>query len=1038
MLSHLIRAALNHRLLVIAIAAFFIVYGWLAMRTIPIDVFPDLNRPMVTVLTEAPGMAPEEVETLVSVPLEAALSGLPGVERIRSSSGVTLSIIYVEFSWGTDIYRDRQLVAEKLALAQGRLPRGISPVIGPVSSLMGEIQLIGLVPTNQEVTPMQLRLYADRVVRPRLLSVPGVTQIMSMGGEVKEYQILLSAQKVRYYQIPLEDIEGRLSHLSQNTTGGFITSGNHEVLVRTIGSVSSLEDIENSVVGYHLGHPVLVKDIASVKIGAQLQRGDASLNGEPAVLLAIHKQPNVNTLDLTRRINAALNDLEISIPPGIRLERDLVNQADFISQAIHNVQEVLRDGVLVVAAVLFLFLFNLRTTLISLAAIPLSFLLTFTILDAWGVTINTMTLGGLAIAIGELVDDAIVDVENILRRLRENRQRPEPLSALKVVFLASGEVRNSIVFATIIVLLVFLPLFQLEGLEGRLFIPLALAYVISLLSSLLVSLTVTPVLSYYLLSKAKTVERRSSWLVRHLQAWDRKLLSRAIDHPYVVLGGTGGLFLLALSSLFFLGTSFLPSFQEPTTMITVAAEPGTSLAASCAIGHQAEKIILAVPGVRAVSRRTGRAEEDEHAESVNASEIDVYYTEQGQKREEVLQEIRHQLAQQLPGVYVNVGAPMSHRIDYILSGVNSQIAIKLFGPNLGTLRRKASEIFQAVKDVKGLVDLQVEQQTLIPQDKIFLVRAHAAANGVVVGDLATSLETALRGKRIGQIMEDQQSTNVVLRFDEASRANLDLIKELSVKILPDGTRIPLKSVADIYEAKGPNVIQREHGRRRIVIQANVQGKDVGSLVGSMKKEISEAVKIPPDYFIKLGGQYESQQEASHVILLLGGVALIGIYFVLYGLFSSWWLSLQVMLSIPLAMIGALFAVLVTDRTLSIASLIGLTTLCGISSRNTIMMISHFFHLITHEHETFSKEMVIRGALERLVPVLMTSLTAMLGLSPLVFSSGAAGKEILHPLSVVIVGGLVSSTLLDLVVTPVVFFRFGQRASQKALQPKETL
>lgn len=1036
MLDKIIRFSLTHKLLVLAAAALITVYGAFVILNLPVDVFPDLNRPTVTIMTEAGGLAPEEVETLVTLPLETVLNGLPGVERVRSSSGIGLSVIYVEFGWDTDIFRNRQLVAEKLSVAKEKIPKNITPVMGPIASIMGEIQLVGLNSSKNEVHPLDLRTLADWVIRPRLLSIPGVAQVISIGGGVRQYQILLSAEKLQKLRLSLEDVEHNLGHLSQNTTGGFIDLDKKEFLVRNIGMVRSEDDILNSVVGYHLGRPVQVKEIAEVKLGAQIKRGDGSVNGSPAVIMSIQKQPGANTIELTKKIDEALTDLSKSFPKGVNLDKNLFKQANFIQSAIKNVKEALRDGGILVVIVLFIFLLNFRTTAITLTAIPLSFVLTAVVMKLFGISVNTMTLGGLAVAIGELVDDAIVGVENVFRRLRENKKLAEPHPTLQVVYTASSEIRNSIVFATFIVVLVFIPLFYLSGIEGRLFIPLGIAYIVSLLASLIVSLTVTPVLCAYLLSKGKSVEHGESKFVQILKYLDKKLLNKALDHPWIVMSTTLSLFLASLFLIPLMGKEFLPKFNEGTATINVLAQPGISLSASNDLGTEAEKIILSVPEVKSAARRTGRAELDEHAEGVHSSEIDVDFKTEGRPREAVLDDLRAKL-QKLEGVYVNIGQPISHRLDHLLSGVKAQIAIKLFGPDLTVLRSKAAEIYRTLQGTSGLVDLQVEQQVLVPQVKIQLMRDEAAKYGIVLGDMATMLEMALNGEVVAQVLENQRIFNVFMRFDDKSRSNMELMKKTTIKTMPDGTNVSLEKIADVFESTGPNIVNHENSQRRIVVQANASGRDLGSLIEEVKVKIAK-VKLADGYFVEYGGQFESQQSASRIILVLGIFSLLGIFLVLYGHFKSSFVALQVMLNIPMALIGSLVAIYLSDRVFSVATLIAFITLCGIASRNGIMMISHYMHLLKYEGEKFSKEMVIRGSLERLVPVLMTALTAALALIPLVLSKGEPGKEILHPVAVVIVGGLFSSTLLDMVVTPTVFFRFGRKSAEKALKEDKPL
>lgn len=1037
-MNSLIRLALQNRLVVLALAALLLIYGSFTVTTLPIDVFPDLNQPTVTVLTECPGMAPEEVETLVTLPLERSLRGINGIKRVRSTSAVTFSMIHLEFQWGTDIYRNRQLVSERLALLRTQLPPSITPVMGPISSLMGEILLIGLTDTRSQPDGMALRSLADWTLRPRLLALPGVSQVITIGGGVKQYQILISAEKMHYYQLTLEEVEQALSLLSQNSTGGFLQERGKEYLIRNIGTVSSLSEIENSAVGYHLGRPVLVKDLATVQLGPAVKRGDASINARPSVILAVQKQPGASTLQLTQSLQLALEEIRPTLPPFVHMDSELFEQASFIKRALNNVKEVLGDGVVCVSLVLFLFLLNFRTTLISLTAIPLSFVITFIFFKIGGMSVNTMTLGGLAIAIGELVDDAIVDVENVFRRLRENRQHPSPQPPLKVVYEASKEIRSSIVFATLIVILIFLPLFHLSGLEGRFFLPLGTAYILALLSSLLVSLTVTPVLCSYLLPQAKAMEQEPSRFIRALQNMQSQLLKRTLAAPGKTCAGAGALFLLSLTLLPSLGSSFLPEIQEETVMVSVIAQPGTSLDASNALGKKAEEILLSFPEVRKVSRRTGRAEEDEHVEGVHTSEIDVSFYEEGRSRSALLPLMREKIHAELPSVFINIGQPLSHRIDHMMSGINAAIAIKIFGPNLGTLRRKGAEIVRAIEKIPGLVDLQVENQIPIPQSKIFLIRELAAEKGVAAGGLTHQLETALNGKIVAQVINETHSTDVILRLDASSRQDLQSIQKLPIYQLPTGQTLALEELADVYHSKGPNFIQREEGSRRLVVQGNTSQRDVGSVVEEIKESISSQVTLPAGYYITYEGQYASQQQAQQTIFWLALGSLLSVFIILVSYFHSLLLALQVMVTLPLAAIGAILAMKFSSGTISIASLIGLITLFGIASRNSILMLSHFLHLMKEEKLPFTKKMVLRGARERLTPVLMTSITAILGLAPLAFGGVEPGREILHPLAVVIIGGLISSTFFDVIITPTLFWWLGESCAQKALQSEEPL
>lgn len=1035
MLDRIIRLSLSFRPFVIVIAFLCVIYGLFIVEKMPVDVFPDLDRPTVNIMTEAAGMAPEEVESLVTLPLETVLNGLPGVERVRSTTGVGLSIIYVEFKWNTDIYRNRQLVSEKLQLAKEKLPRGIIPTMGPIASIMGEIQLLGLSATNETINPIDLRTYADWTLRTRLLAIPGVAQVIAIGGGVKQYQILLSAEKIQKYHLALDDIEKSLSRISLNTTGGYIDIDKKEYLIRNIGTIRSETDINNTVIGLRFGKPVFVKDIAQVKIGAQTKRGDASINGKPAVILSIQKQPNANTIELTKNIDAALEEIKKSLPPGISFNKDLFKQAHFIEAAISNVKEALRDGSVLVFIILFLFLMNVRTTAITLTAIPLSLLVTFIVFHYFGLSVNTMTLGGLAVAVGELVDDAIVDVENVFRRLRENRLLLKPLPVLQVVYNASSEVRNSIVLATLITVLVFLPLFYMSGIEGRLFIPLGIAYITSLIASLAVSLTVTPVLCSYLLNKDKLIEHQDSAVVKKIKMWDKIILEKSLEKHKLILGGTLVLFISSLCLIPFMGKDFLPKFNEGTATISALAKPGISLEESNHNGTLIEKILMSVPEIKSVSRRTGRAELDEHAEGVHSSEIDVDFKGEGRPREIVLEEIRSKL-KQVPGIFFNVGQPISHRMDHLLSGVRAQIAIKIFGNDLNVLRGKATEVFKILEGTNGLVDLQVEQQVLIPQVKIQLLREDAGKYGIILGEMAEVLEKALNGQVISQVLDQQKNFNVFMRFDDSSRANLDVMKKTVLKIMPDGSKITLSQIADIYESQGPNQISRENAQRRIVVSANTAGRDLDNLMKDVENKINQNVKLSDGYFIQYSGQFENQKSATQLIIILGFLSLVIIFMVLYSHFRSGFISAQIMLNIPMALIGSLIALFLTQRTLSIATMVGFVTLCGIASRNGIMMISHYLHLMKNENEEFNKAMIIRGSQERLIPVLMTALTAILGLLPLVFAKGDPGKEILHPVAVVIVGGLLSSTLLDIFVTPTIFLHFGKKSALENIRKQK--
>ena len=1028
MLNAIIRFSLQNRLLIVAASAFLVVYGSYVIVQLPIDVLPDINRPVVTIMTESHGLAPEEVERLVTFPLETLLNGATNVERVRSQSAPGLSIIWVEFGWDTNIYIARQIVNERLQLASAELPPEVVPVMGPISSIMGGIHLISLRAEEESISDLDLRTLADWTIRPRILAIPGVAQVVNMGGGVKQYQVLVNPQRMRDLSISLAEVETAIGFSNSATSGGFLNREGQEFLIRNMGRIETLDDLRNTVVALRGSVPVYVRDIARVEFGPQIKRGESAYNGQHAVIMQITKQPGANTLELTERVEAALDEIRAGLPEGVVVDPAVFRQADFISTAVDNVFEALRDASVLVVIVLFLFLLNFRTTTITLTAIPLSFLITAVMMKLFGISINTMMIGGLAIAIGELVDDAIVNVENVFRRLRENRQKSQPESALTVVFRASSEIRNSIVFATLIVILVFLPLFFLSGVEGRLFTPLGIAYVVSILASMLVSLTLTPVLCYYLLGRSKLLERREDgWLIRQLKLGQTLVLAITLEHPWKVMAGALFLVLFAFSFIPSMGRAFLPGFNEGSYTINVLAEPGTSLPRSDQIGRRAEELLLEVEEVVSTGRRTGRAELDEHAEGVHYSEIDVTLRE-GRPKEEVEADIRERLSQ-IPNVSVNVGQPISHRIDHILSGTFAQIAVKIFGEDLTVLRSLAEEVEQVMDTVTGVEDLYVEAQQPIPQVRIEVNRIQAARYGLGVGEITEALETALNGRVITQVLEEQSSFDVFLRLDHFWRDNLEFLDDLLVD-LPTGGNVPLAQLASIETRTGPNQILRENGLRRIVIQCNVAGGDLGGVVEEIRDRVAAQVEFPEGYFVSYGGQFQSQVEATRLILLLSIISVTAIFVLLYSHFHRASLALQIMLTLPLSFIGAIAAILWSDpdRILSVASLVGFITLLGISARNGIMMISHYLHLMRYEGEIFDKKMIVRGTLERLVPVMMTALTTALGLVPLALSRGVAGKEILYPVAVVILGGLISSTLLNMVVLPPLFFKFGRSAS----------
>ncbi|KAA0686277.1 efflux RND transporter permease subunit [Azospirillum brasilense] len=1019
MFNFLVNTSLRNRLFVLAAAAILVVYGSFVLKDLPIDVFPDLNKPTVTLMTEAEGLAPEEVEQLVSFPLETSMNGMPGITRVRSVSGVGLSIVFVEFDWGTDIYRNRQQVAERLAIVQGQLPPNVRPQMGPISSIMGEIMLIAM--SGDGVGPMEVRELADWVVRPRLLAIPGVSQVIPIGGEIRQYRVAPDPARLHDLEITTDELVKALQQFSANTGGGFIDQHSQEYLIRNIGRTTRLEDLRNLVVAYKTGQPILLHQIAAVDFAARVKRGDAGVNGKPAVILSVQKQPGADTTTLTAEVEAALGDLAKFLPKGVHADEILFKQANFIQTSIGNVEKVLLEAVAVVAVILFLFLLNVRTTFISLTAIPISILITVLVFKAFGMSINTMTLGGLAIAIGELVDDAVVDVENIYRRLGENRRAGNPRGILEVVASASQEVRSGIVYATIIIILVFVPLFALTGIEGRLFAPLGVAYIVSILASLVTAITVTPVLSYYLLPRLKRLEEHDSWLVRKLKAGNARLLGWAFANPGTLFATVGAAVLIAAATVPSLPRAFLPPFNEGTLTISMVLNPGISLAESNRVGLAAERLIMQVPEVASVGRRTGRAELDEHAEGVHSSEIDVDLKPSERSRAEVLADVRARLAA-LP-VSVNIGQPISHRLDHMLSGVRAQIALKVFGEDLDTLRSLAGQLQQKLAVVPGLVDLQIEKQVRIPQVQVVVDYERAALYGVTPSMATEALESLSNGRVVSEIVDGTRRFDVVLRLSDEDRTTSGLANLL---VETPAGRVPLSLFASVEETDGPNQILRENGKRRIVILGNSDGQtDMARIVAGIRDVVARS-QLPPGYFTSLEGTFQAQEEASKTIAALSMVSLAMIFLVLYSRYRSAVLALIIMGNVPLALIGSVAALWIAGQPLSVASMIGFITLTGISTRNGILKISHYINLVLHEGETFGKAMVIRGSQERLTPVLMTALSAGVALVPLMIGADAPGKEILHPVAVTIFGGLVSATLLDTVLTPVLFLKLGEK------------
>ena len=1038
MLNHIIRFSLEHRLMVLSLTVLLLGYGIYVINSgLDVDIFPDLNRPTVTVFTEAPGLAPEEVEVLVTLPLEYALNGATNVERIRSQSAVGLSLLFVEFSWDSDIYRNRQIVAERLQLAAERLPEGLAPVLGPISSIMGEIMLVALQANSTDVSPLDIRTTADWLIRPRLLAVPGISQVTVIGGGVKQYQIYVSPDRLREYNVSLHELEAAVATTNENTSGGFLIGPNREFLIRNLGRTNSLEDIGEAVVAYREDQPVYVRDVARLQFGPPVMRGSAGFNAEeaPTVIMSIYKQPGANTIPLTREVERALEGMQESLPAGVIMDTHVFRQASFIELAIANVEEGLVEGSVLVTIVLFLFLLNFRTTFITLTAIPTSFLVTLFVMRSFDLSINTMTLGGVAIAIGLLIDDAIVDVENVFRRLKENRERENPEPILQVVFKASVEIRSSIVYATIIIILVFLPLFFLSGVEGRMFAPLGVAFIVCLLASLLVALTLTPVLCSYLLPKARFMESKGdAFLVRWLKKQQTHLLRFTLPHAWEVLIAAAFLVLLSIAFIPLMGREFLPDFNEGTLTVNVMSEPGISLTESNEMGRLAERLMGSVPEVISTGRRTGRAELDEHAEGVHYTEIEVDLRRSGRSKEEVLADIRNRLAI-LPGAAINIGQPISHRLDHMQSGVRAQIAIKVFGPDLPLLREKAAEIESVMKTVPGMVDVSVEKQSLVPELLLAVDRQRAAQYGLQVAEVNSVLEIALQGRVVSEVLEEQRTFDVVVRLDDPYRQDMQAIGDILIDT-PVGGKIPIRDVANISLSSGPNQVWRENAQRRIVVQANLAGRDLQGAVTELSERVARQVELPPGFFVVYGGQFEFQRSATRLILALSVLAILAIFVLLYGHFRFARLALLVMSNLPLALVGGVIVIFLTGGVLSVASMIGFITVMGIAARNSIMLVSHYIHLVRYEGEQFDEKMIVRGTLERLRPVLMTALTSILGLLPLVLAAGEAGKELLQPIAIVVTGGLISSTFLDRVVTPALFHKFGRPICEYYLNSKE--
>ena len=1030
-MKRLIQWSIDHHWIVIALSVLLLAAGIWTARAMPIDVFPDLTAPTVTILAEGHGMAPEEMESLVTFPIESSINGASGVRRVRSATAVGISVVWVEFDWGTDIYIARQLVAEKLALVSGTLPpQAERPILAPISSIMGEILFFAL--SSDSVDPLTLRTVADTTVRRRLLAVPGVSQVTPIGGAERQFQVVAHPDALRANNISLTELLDAARGASENASAGVYVEGPQEYVLQAIGRVRSADEIGDSVVAMRGTRPVLIRDVADVREGAALKRGEGSRSGRPAVIVGVQKQPGANTIDVTARLDRELDALESQLPAGITIDRRIFRQADFIQVAVNNMVEALRDGGILVIFVVLLFLANLRAAAITLTAMPLSLAAGILVLRSLGVTINTMTLGGLAIAIGALVDDAIIDVENVVRRLRENALLPDALrrSAAAIVRDATLEIRTSIVFATVIIVLVFLPIFGLTGVEGRLLTPLAYAYIVALLASLGVAIVVTPALCYAFLPGAATIERgHDGWLARTLKTRFAHDLPYALDHPRLVTAISLLLLVAAGVGVTRFGTAFLPEFHEGSLTISVNTMPGTSLDKSNEIGTRVEQILLAQPEVVATARRTGRAEYDEHVQGVEAAEIDVGLREGDRPRDELLAELRRGFSA-LPGTNVTIGQPISHRIDHMLSGTRANIAVKVVGEDLPTLRRLGQGVRDAMGGVAGVADLTLEQQIEIPFIRFVLNRAAIARYGLRVQDVADAIETSFAGTVVGRVFDRSTAFDLVVKLDPEAAVDFDRIADLPVHT-PTGEAVPVRVLAEVRRETGPNMILRENVQRRIVVSCNVSGRDLGSVVEDIQAAVAEQVPMPDGYHVEYGGQFESQQSATQTLLLLGGAAVAGLFMMLVLAFGRARDALLIMLNLPLALIGGVVGVFLAGGVLSVASIIGFITLFGIATRNGIMLVSHVRHLLDVEGVTNFREAVERGAHERLIPIIMTAMAAGLALIPLAMRGGESGSEIQTPMAIVILCGLTTSTLLNMVVVPTLYLKYGSGGTPKS-------
>lgn len=1037
MLNWILRTSLANRIVVLAAALFVALAGWRAAVTTPIDVLPDLNRPTVTVLTEAHGMVAEDVELLVTWPIEQVLNGATGVYRVRSSSGRGLSVVWAEFEWGTDIYRDRQVVAEKLQLVRADLPRTVRPVMAPISSIMGQIQVIGFQSRSGGTTATELRRIVDRDIVPRVRSLAGVAQVVTIGGQPTELQVIVDADRLRNFDVTLQDVASAVRQANVNVAGGYMKLGAKGPLVTVPGLVRGERELAQAVVRADPLRPIRIEDVAHVAFGpTALRIGDAGIDGRPGVMMIVTKQPGADTLELTGHLGEELNRLTRTLPDDVQVVDEVFQQASFIERAIDNVIHAVRDGALLVVVILFLFLFSLRTTVITLTAIPLSVAVAALVFTSFGLTINTMTLGGLAVAIGTLVDDAIVDVENVYRRLHENAGREEPRPVLSVVYRASSEIRKPVLYGTLLVTVVYLPLFFLSGLEGRLFAPIGIAYIVSVLASLLVALTVTPVLCYYLLGRHQRRRREyGGWVVHHLKRPVAGLIRFSVEHTASIVSVVAAVTVCAAIVLLSKGSSFLPKFNEGSAQVNLILPPDISLDTSEAYGRRLEALLGEIDGIRHVGRRTGRAAGDEHAMPVSVTEAIVTFdpaTERG--RDDIIEEIRRRLAAELPGVAAATEQPLQHLLDHLLSGVTAQVAIKISGPDLVALREMAHQVENAVRPVPGVRDLFTEPQVLIDQVEVRPKRAQLAALGLSVANVAQTVELAMGGERVSRVPVGQISYPIVVRLEEDDRRDVEDLRRLYLRNA-EGSLSLLEDVADVTLAKTPNTIHRENAMRRIVVQHNIGGRSLSDVVQDVERALApvrSTLAGKPGYSIRISGQFEAQAEATRLILGLSLVSVSLMLLILYLHFRSVRLALVVLLSRPIAFIGAVLWIVLSGQTVSVATLVGFIALLGIAARNAILLVDHYLHLVREEGERLTETMLVRAGRERMVPILMTALTSGIGLVPLALAPDQPGREILYPVATVIIGGLVTSTLLDFLVTPGLFWRFGRADVERAI------